>query len=85
MANATNTPINLVESSGEGGAWGIAILANYMKENVKLGEYLDNNVFNNSKKLTINPKKEDVDGFNKFLALYKNSLELVEVAARCLN
>jgi sugar (pentulose or hexulose) kinase len=85
MANATHTPINLVESSGEGGAWGIAILANYMGETEKLGSYLDNRVFNKSKKLTITPKQEDVEGFNKFFELYKESLELVEVAAKHVN
>ncbi|MCK9191155.1 MAG: FGGY-family carbohydrate kinase, partial [Sphaerochaetaceae bacterium] len=70
MANAVDVPINLVESSGEGGAWGIAILANYVGEEKKLEDYLDSFVFSNSKKKTVNPKKEDVDGFNKFLELY---------------
>ena len=85
MANAINTPINLVESAGEGGAWGIAILANYMGANEELADYLDNKVFNNSDKTTIVPKKEDVEGFNRFFKLYKNALELEEVAARCVN
>ncbi len=85
MANAIDVPINLVESSGEGGAWGIAILANYVGEKKQLEDYLDSSVFSNSKKKTVNPKKEDVEGFNKFLEMYKNSLELQKIAAKCVN
>lgn len=84
MANATHTPINVVESSGEGGAWGIAILANYVGEKMNLPEYLDTKVFNDIKKETVIPTKEDCDGFNKFYELYKNSFPIEKAAIECL-
>jgi sugar (pentulose or hexulose) kinase len=85
MANATHTPINVVESSGEGGAWGIAILANYVGEVISLSEYLDTKVFNDIRVETIVPTKEESEGFNKFYELYKRSFALEKAAIDCLN
>lgn len=70
MAAATNTPVAVMETAGEGGAWGIAVLASYMLNKASdesLEDYLANNVFAGQKGETINPDAEDAAGFDKFL------------------
>lgn len=76
LANALNTAISVSETSGEGGAWGMALLAAYMmkKENYSLGDWLDAKVFGNIKKETLLPDLEAVEGFNKFFEQYKLGL-----------
>lgn len=59
MANAIGAPVTVMETAGEGGAWGIALLADYMnnKGNLSLDEYLSTKVFKNSVAETIAPTK----------------------------
>ena len=87
MANALNLPVAVMESAGEGGAWGIALLAAFAvgKSESKEGfgtleSYLDNVVFKDSSVSTINPNPNDVKGFDAYLERYKSAL-LVERAA----
>ena len=66
-----------METAGEGGAWGIALLAAYMingNENESLGDYLNNKIFANEKAETMNPDPKDVEGFNEFMNRYKAGL-----------
>lgn len=73
MAAAMNTPVTVMETASEGGAWGIAVLANYLKnkeKEEKLGEYLDKKIFADIKETTILPIVEDVEGFDKFIRKY---------------
>lgn len=82
LAGALNTPIAVNESAGEGGAWGIAVLAQYScsDKNLLLADYLDDIVFANTEKTIINPCLADSTGFEDFMVNYKKGLA-AEIAA----
>lgn len=83
MAGAMNTPVAVMETAGEGGAWGIALLAAYMSrkaENETLEEYLDNKVFAEYKSSIIEPDSQDVEGFNKYMENYKSAISVEKSA-----
>ena len=68
-----NAPVSVMETAGEGGAWGIALLAEYMMnkaEGETLEAYLDNKVFAGMKSITLEPDQKDVEGFEKFMERY---------------
>lgn len=80
MASALDTPVEVNSAAGEGGAWGMAILAEYMvrkEQNQSLGQYLDKKIFADTKSSSCFPVKEETEGFNIFLERYKKAL-LVE-------
>lgn len=84
MADAMNAPVSVMETAGEGGAWGIALLAAYevnKEEGETLPDYLNNKVFKDSKGSTIAPTAEDVAGFERFMAGYKAGLSAEKAAA----
>jgi sugar (pentulose or hexulose) kinase len=83
MAAAVNVPVSVMETAGEGGAWGIALLAAYMVNktgNEALEGYLTDKVFAGQSGTTIAPDQRDVDGFNAFMERYKKGL-VIERAA----
>jgi sugar (pentulose or hexulose) kinase len=83
MAAAMNVPVSVMETAGEGGAWGIALLASYMlhkKVNEPLESYLSEKVFAGEKSTTVAPDQRDVDGFTAFMGRYKKGL-VIERAA----
>ena len=83
MAGALNVPVAVMASAGEGGAWGIALLAAYMKNKAKdetFEAYLDQKVFAQENLSLIKPKEEDIEGFNKFLQRYKDGLDIEKAA-----
>ena len=83
MAAALNTPIDVMESAGEGGAWGIALLAAYMQlaqNGIYLDEFLLNYVFKNEKTVCATPDNSDVDGFEIFLKNFKKGLAIEKSA-----
>ena len=87
MAASINTPVSLMETAGEGGAWGIALLASYMlakSENETLTDFLNNKVFSQSESYTLEPTDEDVKGFNEFAVRYKNGLPIEKAAVEYL-
>jgi hypothetical protein len=72
-----------METAGEGGAWGIALLASYMLHesgNQPLEAYLSDRVFAGEQGSTLAPDPRDVDGFATFMARYKKGL-VIERAA----
>ena len=87
MAGAIDTPVSVMETAGEGGAWGIAILASYMK-NKKDGQtleaYLDEEVFAGQKGEEIQPDSEDVKGFDQFMERYAAGLAIERAAVDSL-
>ena len=86
MAAATNTPVSVPESAGEGGAWGMALLAAYsLREdrNAGLADYLDALIGDSIGK-ALPPRQEDVDGFNRFFERYKAGLPIEAAAIECL-
>ncbi len=87
MAAAMNVPVCVMETAGEGGAWGIALLAAYMLHKAgheNLEAYLSNKVFAGQKGVTIAPDPRDVDGFAKFMDRYKKGLGIERAAVEAL-
>lgn len=85
LASAINSPISVMETAGEGGAWGIALLGAYMIENTdhaSLADYLDNRVFAGNTGIEIPPIPEEVAGFNAYIENYKKCLPIEEAATR---
>ena len=81
MAGAMNCPVAVMKTAGEGGAWGMAVLAKYVVDGDEpLDEYLNNKVFVNSECKTVAPDENDVNGFNEYMKLYKSALK-AEIAA----
>ena len=79
MAAALGVPIAVMESAGEGGAWGIALLAAYMSEKtpgLTLGEYLTDKVFAGKPIRTVQPDPKDVEGFSSYISRYSRGLEI---------
>lgn len=87
MAAAINAPVSVMETAGEGGAWGIALLASYMinkEENESLEEYLSNKVFAGRMGTKVEPNAEDVKGFDEFIKRYSNGLSIERAAVDTL-
>ncbi|MFN2199460.1 MAG: xylulokinase [Anaerolineales bacterium] len=83
MAAAMNVPVSVMETAGEGGAWGIAVLGAYMlfkSEDESLEAYLTNKVFAGEQGTTIAPDPRDVDGFAVFMERYKKGLSIEKAA-----
>ena len=72
-----------MQTAGEGGPYGMALLGAYAlwKENGEaLEDYLDRKVFAECKSSTVMADKEEVDGFNRFIEVYKNCLDVEKLA-----
>ena len=83
MAAACNAPVTCMETAGEGGPYGMALLAAYMMnkaEGESLEEYLKAHVFADAKGATLSPEKADVDGFNSYIGQYKKLLAVERTA-----
>lgn len=83
MAAAMNAPVTVMETAGEGGAWGMALLAAYQRYKAPgetLEEYLVNKVFTGVKSITLSPDPKDVDGFAKFMERYQRGLGIERAA-----
>ncbi|MBQ6812721.1 MAG: FGGY-family carbohydrate kinase [Agathobacter sp.] len=77
LAAAMNAPVAVMETAGEGGPWGMALLASYMvnkEEGESLEHYLAEKVFAGEEGLIMNPVWEDVTGFDKYIESYKACL-----------
>lgn len=83
MAAAMETPVSVIETAGEGGAWGMAILAAYMMRKEKdetLEAYLHSRIFANVKKNVLEPNDADIQSFRSFLVRYKRGLPIERTA-----
>ena len=83
LSAAINAPVSIMETAGEGGPYGMALLCAYYlwkDDNESLEDYLDKKVFNNCLSTTIMADKQEVEGFNCFIDKYKNSLDVVRKA-----
>lgn len=83
LAAALNSPISVMETAGEGGAWGIALLASFVVNNAQglsLEDYLDKVVFAGNAGEEIKPRPEDVEGFNSYIENYKRGLAIEQAA-----
>lgn len=87
MAAAMNVPVSVMETAGEGGAWGIALLASYMKdreEGESLSSYLSDKVFAGEKGTRVDPDPKDVEGFDVFIERYTKGLAIERAAVGAL-
>ena len=87
MAAAANVPVTVLETAGEGGAWGIALLAAYAvrrREGESLEEYLKGSVFARENGSRMEPDPEDVAGFDIFMERYRKALGVERAAVEAL-
>ena len=85
LSAAVNAPVSVMETAGEGGPYGMALLCAYMlwkNENETLPEYLNDRVFADAKSTTIMADEKDVRGFEQFLCLYRQALPVHEAAVK---
>ncbi len=83
LSAACNSAVSVMESAGEGGPYGMALLAGYLiwkDEGEKLEDYLDRKVFADAKITTLKADDAEVDGFAKFLADYRKALAVEKAA-----
>lgn len=87
MADGMDVPVMVMENAGEGGAWGIALLAAYMiykVESETLGSYLQTKIFSNVQGSVIHPDIDGVNGFEQFMERYKKGLVIEKEAVKSL-
>ena len=88
MAAACKAPVTCMETAGEGGPYGMALLASYMvcrEEGESLGDYLSHKVFAGAKGSTLAPDPEDVKGFEAYLQNYVSGLAAEKAAVASLS
>jgi sugar (pentulose or hexulose) kinase len=87
MAAALNVPVSVMETAGEGGAWGIALLASYMacrEKDEPLEDFLKHKVFTGRQVSTVAPDPSDAEGFNEFMKRYTRGLAIERAAVESL-
>lgn len=84
LADALNVPITTMETAGEGGPWGMALLASYMhrKTDESLETYLTDKVFSTAKSSIVYPDSDGVAGFEKYISRYKACLPAQAASAQ---
>ena len=88
MAAVLETPVAVMSTAGEGGAWGIALLASYMKNRAdgeSLDSFLDSKVFDDMLGDSVAPDAEDAEGFKKYMNRYRAGLAIERAAVDNLN
>ena len=87
MAAACNAPVTCMETAGEGGPYGMALLAAYMANKApgeSLEAYLNDRVFAGAKGTTLQPEQADVEGFNTYIERYKKLLQVEKTAVEVI-
>ena len=86
LAAAIETPVSVMETAGEGGAWGIALLATYQQygKGTTLDDYLAEKVFAGKTGETMAPDAADVAGFKAYIANYTAGLPVEKAAVECM-
>ena len=86
LAAAFNTPIRVMSTAAEGGAWGMAVLADYTAHaQTALDDYLDNTVFAGAQYSTEEPQPADVDGFEDFFERFRTGLAIEQAAVESID
>ena len=87
LAAAMNAPVALMSTAGEGGPWGMAVLAAYMTEkqdDKTLKQYLNDKVFVGQESIVVKPDSEDVKGYDRFIENYKAAVPVQQAAVEAL-
>jgi len=85
MSAALGTPVTVMETASEGGPWGMAILAAYLRSksaNEPLSDYLSERVFGDAKSVTVSATEAEATGFAAFMEQYKKSLSVERAAVQ---
>ncbi len=87
LAAVMNAPVSVMETAGEGGAWGVAVLASYAvnKGEKALPDFLDEDIFASLKMTTLSPDEKITASFNKFMASYEKGLAVERAAVEALS
>ena len=86
LAAALDSPISVMETAGEGGAWGMALLAAFLVNNAgkrSLPDYLEEVVFAGNEGEEIAPTSDEVEGFNRYMKNYLKMLPAEAKAVKC--
>ena len=87
LSAAVGAPVSVMETAGEGGPYGMALLAAYMlrrEPGETLPDYLDSKVFAGARSATLMAEESEIDGFNRFLERYRNALPVERAAVETL-
>jgi sugar (pentulose or hexulose) kinase len=87
MAAALQVPVAVMDTAGEGGSWGMALLAAYMmrrQDDETLEAYLENRVFDTAEISCVEPDRTDEEGFSTYLKRFKDLLEVERSAVKHL-
>ena len=86
MAAALNAPVTVMKTAGEGGPYGMALLASYIlrAKEMTLEDYLENVVFAGAEGSTMEPDAADVAGYKDYLKVYCDCLDLEHTAVKCV-
>ena len=83
MAAVMNAPVSVMETAGEGGAWGIAVLAAFLKQKTEgesFEDFLSDRVFTDFSGKTVTPDPADVEGFQAYMERYRAGLPIMRAA-----
>ena len=86
LAAAMDAPVAVMKTAGEGGPWGMAVLAAYMAngKGTSLEEYLAQSVFEGQSGEVMQPDPEDVKGFDEYIEMYRKAVEAQNVLAKAM-
>ena len=87
LAAAVHAPVSVLETAGEGGPWGMAILALYVIEKKKsetLEHFLNERIFADMESETVEPEAADIDGFEKFTSRYSKNIKIMQTTVKTL-
>ena len=85
LAAAFDTPIKVMATAAEGGAWGMAVLGDYLwHADESLDDYLDARVFAGAESVTETPDPKDVAGFEEFFARFRKGLPIEHTAIEAI-
>jgi len=87
LSAAVGAPVSVMETAGEGGPYGMALLCAYMlnkQSDEALEDYLDNRVFKDAKTVTLMAEPADIEGFNTFLARYVKAFAVERAAVETM-
>ncbi len=88
VAAALDVPVSVMSTAGEGGAWGMALLASYQANRdgeQSLADFLEQRVFSGVSAERMEPDAADVDGFGQFIERYRQGLAIERAAVEHLS
>jgi sugar (pentulose or hexulose) kinase len=86
LAAAVNSAVTVMKTAGEGGPYGMALLAAYrsVRDQMSFEDFLENEVFAGAEGITLQPEEAEVAAFAEYLARYQKALALEHTAVDCV-